>query len=285
MKDFPNQPLKKSDRNEKQSLILPSISSLGVDLLRLTRYQLFLTLFLPLASIILYFIFAFTAHWVWAVLSVMAFSFFTYGSTSHDLVHRNLGLNKFTNDFLLFFLEVLSIRSGHAYRLAHLYHHATYPHPSDIEGAAAGMSFLRTMGEGLIFQVKIGLWAWKHAKKPMDKKWILLESTLCLLFIVSAIWLLPVTPIFLIYVLLMIMGSWIIPLVTSYIPHQPQESNVLFQTKLFRGRFFSLIALEHLYHLEHHLYPAVPHRNWVKLAKRLDPYLEKAGIQPMTFLF
>jgi beta-carotene hydroxylase len=285
MEKSPNQGTRSSQEAEKPGFLLPSISTLGVDLLRLTRYQLFLTLFLPFASFILYFVFACTDHWVGAVLSVIAFSFFTYGSTSHDLVHMNLGLKKSTNECLLFLMEVLSIRSGHAYRLAHLHHHATFPHPGDIEGAASGMSFGRTLVEGMVFQGKIILWAWKNARKPADRMWIRLETSLCLLFIVTAIGLLYMTPVFFIYVLLMILGSWIIPLITSYIPHQPLESQTLRQTKLFRGRFFSLIALEHLYHLEHHLYPAVPHKNWVKLAKRLDPYLEKEGIRPITFLF
>jgi beta-carotene hydroxylase len=47
----------------------------------------------------------------------------------------------------------------------------------------------------------------------------------------------------------------------------------------------SVIALEHLYHLEHHLYPAVPHHNWPRLAKRLDPYFEAMGITPIKLWF
>jgi beta-carotene hydroxylase len=81
--------------------------------------------------------------------------------------------------------------------------------------------------------------------------------------------------------LLMVMGSWIIPFITSYVPHDPDGDGELKQTRVFRGWFFSLIALEHLYHLEHHQYPAVPHHNWPTLAKRLDPYLEKAGVVPI----
>jgi beta-carotene hydroxylase len=36
-----------------------------------------------------------------------------------------------------------------------------------------------------------------------------------------------------------------------------------------------------LYHLEHHLYPAVPHHHWPELARRLDPYLDAADIAPV----
>ena len=61
--------------------------------------------------------------------------------------------------------------------------------------------------------------------------------------------------------------------------------NPLQQTRAFRGVVASVLALEHLYHLEHHLYPAVPHHNWPMLAKRLEPYLEKAGVKFVRFWF
>ena len=57
------------------------------------------------------------------------------------------------------------------------------------------------------------------------------------------------------------------------------------QTKLFRGHVLSWLALEHLYHLEHHLYPGVPHHNWPDLATRLDPHFARAGLQPIKLLF
>jgi beta-carotene hydroxylase len=83
----------------------------------------------------------------------------------------------------------------------------------------------------------------------------------------------------------MLAGAWVIPLATSYVPHDPSGADELSQTRAFRGVIASVVALEHLYHLEHHLYPAVPHHNWPKLAKRLDPHLARAGVRPITFWF
>jgi len=85
--------------------------------------------------------------------------------------------------------------------------------------------------------------------------------------------------------LLMIAGSWIFPIITVLIPHDARGDGPLGQTRLFRGRVLSLLALEHLYHLEHHLYPQVPHQNWPVLARRLDPYFELAGVKPIKLLF
>ena len=93
------------------------------------------------------------------------------------------------------------------------------------------------------------------------------------------------TPIYAVYAALMIMGSWVIPLVTSYVPHNAAGRTAITQTKLFRGKVASIIAMEHLYHLEHHLYPRVPHHNWPILARRLDPYFKSAGVEPIVLGF
>jgi beta-carotene hydroxylase len=59
----------------------------------------------------------------------------------------------------------------------------------------------------------------------------------------------------------------------------------LTQTRLFRGKVLSVIAAGHLYHLEHHLYPQVPHHHWPQLARRLDPHFARLEIEPVTLLF
>ena len=75
----------------------------------------------------------------------------------------------------------------------------------------------------------------------------------------------------------------------SFVVHPPGELHEYIngpaRTLLFRGKVLSLIAVEHLYHLEHHLYPQVPHHNWPKLARRLDPYFKAAGVTPIVLGF
>ena len=102
---------------------------------------------MPILAFVAYWIFAANELWVAAVLSLIVLSFVTYGSTSHDLVHGSLGLNRLTNDLLLSLFEAISLRSGHAYQAAHLNHHARFPHEDDIEGRAAGMTFPQALWE------------------------------------------------------------------------------------------------------------------------------------------
>ena len=254
------------------------------DLIPLTTRQRVVTLALPFGCAALYFGCAALGWWVPAVLALMALSFLTYGSTSHDLVHGSLGLRKPVNDFFLSVIELLALRSGHAYRLAHLHHHARYPAPDDIEGAAAGMSLLGALREGLTYNLKLYFWALRQERG--DKRWVRGEGLACLVVLAGATGLAALGyPVLLLYVGLMTLGSWLLPLMTSYLPHRPREQNVLLQTRLFRGRVASLVAMEHLYHLEHHLYPAIPHHHWPELARRLDSYFAQQGVEPTKLGF
>lgn len=273
----------RSTETPRQDLALPKLTELGLDLLHITTFQQITTLTLPFLCVILYFGFMFLGYWPLAVLTLMYLSFITYGSISHDLVHQNLGLSKRVNDVFLSLTELTAIRSGHAYRMVHLHHHKRFPDDDDIEGAASKMTLFRTLMEGTTLQIRIYVWALKRAKK--ERVWVGIEGVACAMIIISALLLYPLTASPLMYVVLMIMGSWIIPLITSYIPHDPHGKNALYQTRLFRGVIASIIAMEHLYHLEHHLYPAVPHHNWSRLAKRLDPYFEKMGVKPIKIWF
>ncbi|PCJ54332.1 MAG: fatty acid desaturase [Planctomycetota bacterium] len=262
---------------------IPNLSELGRDLLYISPLRLAFTLIVPFVCTALFFIFAYYGYWALSVLSLMYLSFVSYGSISHDLVHRNIGLSKRLNEMLLCSIELLALRSGHAYRLVHLHHHASYPSDDDIEGAASRMSLLGSLFEGITLQVRIHIWAIRRRSEL--HVWIVIECLVSALIVISALIIFPyfMTP--LLYVVLMIMGSWIIPLITSYIPHNPKGISEIEQTLRFRGIVLSIIALRHLYHLEHHLYPSIPHHNWHKLAKRLDPYLDEHGINSNKLWF
>lgn len=257
----------------------PKLSELGIDLLRLSRWQLVRTIAFPFIAFAAFWILATFGYWILAVFSLVVLSFVTYGSTSHDLVHRNLGLKPWPNDILLSVIEAMALRSGHAYQAAHLNHHARFPHDDDIEARAARMSLLRALLDGFVFQFRIYFWALRNRRGR--RRWIVGEGIAVLLLISAAIAALPWTALPAIYAALMIAGTWTIPLITSYLPHDPTASDKFHQTRLFRGLAARCLAWDHLYHLEHHLYPAVPHQNWPRLALRLDPWLQAAKIEPV----
>ena len=256
----------------------PSLGQLGDDLLQVTPLRRLQTLALPFVAMTCYGAFAYLGWWPLAVASVMMLSFVTYGSTSHDLVHRTLHLSHRWNDLLLSVIEWLSLRSGTAYRLSHLNHHQHLLDPDDIEGETAHGSLWGAIAGGILLQPRLWLWAWRH--HPLSRSRLLWEAVGILALIMIAVIAFPWTPAPLIYVGLVIGGSWLFPLITVYIPHDATSQEPLKQTRLFRGRFVRWIAFDHLYHLEHHLYPAVPHHHWKHLADRLEPYFERCGVKP-----
>jgi beta-carotene hydroxylase len=217
------------------------------------------------------------------VFCLVALSFVTYGSVSHDLVHRNLGLPRRINDLLLVVIELLALRSGTAYRLAHLHHHRRYPADDDVEGAAAKMTPISVLLEGVRFQLKLFGWAWRN--HPHHRKQLALEGGLILGSYLAGVAVLSWSVVPFAHAALMTVGAWIIPLFTSYIPHNPSAKDEVHQTRAFRGVVLSLVGFEHLYHLEHHLYPAVPHHNWPELARRLEPFFGAAGVRPIRLWF
>jgi beta-carotene hydroxylase len=262
----------------------PRLSDLGTDLLRVTMLQQVFTVGAPFVFAALFFYAGFTGHPVVAVLATVFLSFITYGSTSHDLVHRNLGLPPRINEVFLSLIELIALRSGHAYRAAHLYHHAQFPAGDDIEAAAAKRTFFGALLDGTTFHLRLYFWALRRAR-GIERRIILGEGIAVAVLYLVAIAMVKLSIVPLVYAALMTCGAWITPLVTSYVPHNASGNSQLEQTRLFRGRVLSLIALEHLYHLEHHLYPAVPHQNWVRLAKRLDPYFERQQVKVKRLWF
>lgn len=263
-----------------QSRQLPTLESLGRDLLAVSRFQRYWSIGRPLACVGAYFGFAMLGYWGPAVLSVAGLMFVTYVSTSHDLLHRTLGFSKRTNEVLLALVEMLVLRSGHAFRITHLQHHRSFPEQEDVEGAVARLAWWQALVAGVGSQTRLFLWAWRRAR-PRDKRWMFWEGAWALVVGAAAIIWLPWTPVLMIYVLLVVTSSWLYPLATVWMPHRYRGEGPLQQTHAVRGRLIPELFLQHTYHLEHHLYPSVPSHNWPKLARRLDPYLRACGVEPV----
>ena len=100
------------------------------------------------------------------------------------------------------------------------------------------------------------------------------------LAVAAGVALLPVTKGMLVYVVMAVVGSWVYPLLTVYLPHHDYGDTPWTQTRTLRGRVLPAVFLELTYHLEHHLYPQVPSHRLPELARRLEPVLRRAGVRP-----
>jgi beta-carotene hydroxylase len=256
----------------------PALSEVGTDLLVTTRGRRVLALVRPFLGVALFAAVA-ALGWWWLTPVVMFGIFVAVVTVTHDVVHRCLGLGRRATEWALFLLGLVLLESGHAYRITHLQHHRRFPGPDDPEGYPAELSFAGAVCYGPVFLVRLWWWAYRRADRA-QRGWLLVEAGAPFAVLATGAVLLPVTPAVLAYAVMAVVGSWVYPLLTVYLPHHDYGDTPLTQTRTLRGRIIPAIFLELTYHLEHHLYPQVPSHHLAELARRLDPYLTLGGVRP-----
>jgi fatty acid desaturase len=259
---------------------VPTLEQLGPDLLTTTPRQRRIALARPWAALALLIAVA-SVGWWWATPIVAFMIFVAVVTVAHDVVHRSLGLSRRQTDWALFFTGLILLESGHAYRTTHTQHHRLFPSDDDPEGYPANLSMLGALCYGPVFLVRLWWWAFRRNRsRPAQRAWMIAEGIAPLAAVGAGVPLWPRAPLLLVYATMMIVGSWVYPLLTVYLPHRDYGDTPLTQTRTLRGRIIPAIFLELTYHLEHHLYPQVPSHNLAELARRLDPFLERAGVRP-----
>jgi beta-carotene hydroxylase len=258
---------------------LPGLEELGRDLLRTTRRQRWVACARPFAGLAAYAAAA-ALGWWWLTPLIVFWIFVAVVTVTHDVVHGALGLGPRQTEWALFLFGAVLLESGHAYRLTHLQHHRRFPGPDDPEGDPARLSFWGAVLRGPTFLPRLWWWAYRRARgRPSERRWLLAEAGWALAVAALGVVLLPWTPAVLLYAALAVVGSWSYPLLTVHLPHRDYGDDPLTQTSSLRGRVIPALFLELTYHLEHHLYPAVPSHHLSELSRRLDPFFRAAGVQ------
>jgi len=258
----------------------PALSAVAADLLVTSARQRRIALARPYLGVALFALVAWLGWW-WATPLVMFGIFVAVVTVTHDVVHRSLGLGRSGTEWALFLLGLVLMESGHAYRITHLQHHRLFPSREDPEGYPAKLSFLGAVLYGPVFLVRLWWWAYRRTRGDRRQRtWLLVEAGVPVVALAAGAALTPVTAAPLGYVVMAIVGSWVYPLLTVYLPHHDYGDTPLTQTRTLRGRVVPAVFLELTYHLEHHLYPQVPSHRLAELARRLDPFLAQAGIGP-----
>lgn len=264
-----------------EMLGLPRLDALGADLLTTTAHQRRWALLRPFLGVAAYIAAAGLDLW-WLTPIIVFFTFVAVVTVTHDVVHGTLGLNPRQTEWALFAMGVVLMESGHAYRTTHHQHHAVFPgetEDDDPEGYPAHIPMWGALLYGPVFLTRLWVWAWQHSRHTDQRLWLLIEGAIPLMTIAIGILILQQTPYLLWYAAQAIIGSWVYPLLTVYLPHRDFGDTPLTQTHTLRGHIIPLLFLELTYHLEHHLYPYVPSHHLKRLAQRLDPYFERAGVQ------
>ncbi len=256
---------------------VPRLATIAPDLVVTTRRQRVIALARPYAGIAAFAIVGWLGWW-WIAPPVMFGTFVAVVTVTHDVVHRSIGLGRRQTEWALLLLGAVLLESGHAYRATHLQHHRLFPSEEDPEGYPARLSFTGAVLYGPVFLIR--LWWWAYRRSGPQRAWLLAEASLPPAALAAGALLWPITPGLLAYAVMAIAGSWVYPLLTVYLPHHGYGDTPLTQTRTLRGRVIPAMFLELTYHLEHHLYPQVPSHHLAELARRLGPFLERAGVRP-----
>lgn len=212
--------------------------------------------------------------------AIGSFFFFLTGlRLSHNCQHYALGGGRRWQDLMLFVLSPAMLASMHAVQVTHLHHHRHCLDEDDIEASHIGKPVWRVLLEGPVFPLRLHASAWRIGGS-VKRRWIAAELGVMATLIGSG--LMPDAPVALRWHLAaMLAGQCLTAFFAVWtVHHGCDHHSQIARTQ--RGWLRNVVSYSMFYHLEHHLFPAVPTCNLHRLAMRLDDvapeYAEKQVI-------
>ncbi|GGF07332.1 fatty acid desaturase family protein [Flavobacterium limi] len=207
-------------------------------------------------------------------LPFSAFFFLTGLRQVHNGFHNSLGTNKFLTWFSLYSNSILMMVSIHAVKFNHIRHHKYCLTDEDYEGKSAGMTWYGAILYGPVHMFLIHKITLQLGNKNYIRNVILeLTSIAIVVFLVFYF-----NIYFLIYhFIIMVFAEFLMAFFAVWtVHHDTEESPEYARTQ--RKEWKNKITFSMFYHLEHHLFPAVPTIKLPELARRIDdafPDIEK----------
>jgi fatty acid desaturase len=197
-----------------------------------------------------------------------SFMFFLTGLRQvHNAHHYALGVSRRATEWVMFALSLLMLGSMHAVQVTHLRHHRHCLAPEDVEAASARLPGWRALLVGPLFPVRLHRAALALAT-PRQRRWIRAELAATLAVVagvglVDAVWLRY-------HVAAMALGQCLTAFFAVWTVHHGCDGEDGPIARTIRGRLKAFVTYNMFYHVEHHLFPAVPTRRLPVLARRLD---------------
>lgn len=236
------------------------------DLLQLSSFEVYYELVISLPWLL--FSLIATANDIYLLALMFSFVFFVTGLRQvHNACHYGLGVSKSTNDYVLLILSILMLGSMHVIQINHIRHHKYFPGEEDVEAMSAHMPLLKAFLVGPFFPILLHIKALQVANNK-QLKWIYLELLANVLWIMTVFFLFDIT--WLKYhVIVMAIGQCLTAFFAVWTVHHDCDPDK-FIARTIRNKFKAKITFNMFYHLEHHLFPAIPTCHLHLLAKRLD---------------
>lgn len=254
----------------------PSLASVEwQDLRQLSLSETVYNIFLSLPFLLLSWWSAWQGWWLPAL--VATFFFFTAAlRQAHDCYHRTLGVSKVATELMLFMLSITMLCSTHAIRHTHLNHHRDPLGDSDVEGNWARLPWYQAILGGGLFSIMIQWFGLTHGSRSNR---MLVGFDLLLIFAVIATAFITMYPVLMYHVLVMILANIMVGFFAVWSVHHGCDEVVYARSE--RHPLINLLTFNLLYHIEHHLFPAVPTNHLPTLAKRLDVAAPQWTQQPV----
>jgi fatty acid desaturase len=213
-------------------------------------------------------------HYYIFALPFSAFFFLTSLRQVHNGFHNALGTNKFLTWFSLFSNSILMMVSIHAVKFNHLRHHKYCLSEKDQEGKAAHMSWFGAILYGPVHMFLIHKLTLQEGNKNYRRN-VSLELLTAFGFACMAFYF--QINFFIYHIIVMVIAEFLMAFFAVWTVHHDTEENPsLARTQ--RDQWKNKLTFGMFYHLEHHLFPAVPTIKLPELARRIDeaiPELEK----------
>ena len=224
-----------------------------------------------------WFVLSFTLAYFEYYLIALPFSaiFFLTGlRQAHNGFHYALGTNKWLTSLTLYVNSVLMMASMHAVKFNHLRHHKYCLSEEDYEGKSAGMTWYGAILYGPIHMFKIHQMTWQLGNKKYRKNMVfeLLSVSIFGIFVLYFD-----IHCLMYHIIVMIMGEFLMAFFAVWTVHHDTHDRPNF-ARTQRTGWKNKLTFSMFYHLEHHLFPAVPTIKLPELAKRIDdvlPEIEK----------
>ncbi len=207
-------------------------------------------------------------------LPFSAFFFLTALRQVHNGFHNSLGTNRFLTWLSLYLNSILMLVSIHAVKFNHIRHHKYCLSEEDYEGKAANMTWYGAILYGPIHYFLIHKVTLQLGNKNYRNN-VLLELASILLFVVVVFYF---QIHFLMYhIAVMLFGEFLMAFFAVWTVHHDTHDHPNF-ARTQRTGWKNKLTFSMFYHLEHHLFPAVPTIKLPELARRIDeslPEIEK----------
>jgi fatty acid desaturase len=268
--------LESAPRGCMPELDVPPLSELGCDLLTASPLRVAWTLSRPLLWTGLFFFLAERSWWIPA-LAVFPALFLSEVVALNDVMHESIGLGRAATEVAVASLGALVLESGHAIRVTHLAHHANGGGQGDPESYVDLLPLGRLLLELPIYRVRIWTYGLRHGT-GRERAWAFAEILLVATLVIWCVSGDAPTSV-LVFAILSMLAAWAFPLVSAIGPHADWGRDDAIHAYRVRGRWIPRLMLNLPFHLEHHLYTAVPSHHLPELAERLAPFLQNSGVK------